>query len=118
MERNKSFCGDSRRTSAPVASSTSSGVGALITATIVSNCGKAFSKAASRCRHGIFEEMSWLISVVMAKLVTAYHDDSTASSTATPMTGQTCFAQMPIARTIMAVSVFMSWAMGWAAETG
>ncbi len=45
-------------TSASVASSTSSGVGASMTATIISNCGKAFSNAASRCRHGMSVEIS------------------------------------------------------------
>ena len=82
MDWNKSFCCDSRATSAPVASSTSSGVGASITATMVSNCGKAFSKAASRCRHGMFGEISWLMSVVIAKCVAAYQDETIAQQDA------------------------------------
>ena len=57
-ERKRFFCCDSRATSAPVACSTSSGVGASITAMIVSNCGKAFSNVSSRCRLGLLLEMS------------------------------------------------------------
>src|SRR5580700_6701174 len=99
MEWNKSFCGSSFATSALVASSTSSGVGASTTATINSNCGNAFSNLASRCRQSMFGEISWLMSVVMAKCVAAYHDAITASSSDSPMTGHAFFAHKPMART-------------------
>src|ERR1700733_3593671 len=108
IEWNKSFCGASFCTKALVASSTSSGVGASTTATINSNCGKAFSNLASRCRQSIFGEMSWLISVVMEKCVAAYQDASTASRTDRPITGQAFFAQTLMARTTKAVIDFMS----------
>ena len=52
-------------------------------------------------------EISWLMSVVMAKCVAAYQDDATVSRSATPMTGQAYCAQKSIARTTRAVIVFM-----------
>ena len=75
--------------------------------------------AASRCRQSMFGEMSWLTSVVMAKCVAAYQDDSTASSSDSPMTGQAFFAQKPMARTTRAVIVFMrEWVNGIAIPVG
>ena len=88
MVRKKFFSGDNRFTSASVAPSTSSGVGASITATIVSNCGKAFSNTISRCRAGLLDERSWLISVVMAKCVMEYHADRIARMIVPAITGQ------------------------------
>ena len=87
IERNRSFCCDRRCVSALAAPATSSTVGALTTATISSKWGNAFSISASRCRHEIFGEMSWLTSVVILKCVTAYQDDSTPSRTERMITG-------------------------------
>src|SRR5580692_5793477 len=82
---------------------------------MVSNCGKAFSKAASRCRHGMLGEMSWLTSVVIAKCVAAYQDDTTVSRIAAAITGQAYCVHTSMARTTRAVIVFMSLVsrMGW-----
>ena len=52
--------------------------------------GNAFSKAASRSRHAMWGEMSWLTSVVMAKWVAAYQDASKVRRSDTTMTGQAC----------------------------
>ena len=97
-----SFC-----TSAAVAASTISGVGASTTTMIESNCGKAFSKRISRCRPGLADEISWLISVVIAKCVTEYQEAASVKTIAAAMTHQAKCTQKPIVRTTKEESAFM-----------
>ena len=55
----------------------------------------------------MFEEMSRLTSVVMAKCVAAYQDDRSVSRIETQITDHAFCAHKPIARTTKAVMLFM-----------
>ena len=55
---------------------------------VTSNCGKAFSKAISRCRPGLLADRSWLMSVLTEKCVAVYQTEAIARRIAPALTHQ------------------------------